>query len=153
MNAVLLSLKQRPGLRMIDAAHRFVLDTIAEFLALQVPGVERRGTSDLAIGNRKFSGNSMRVAHDWLLYHGTVLYDFPIDSVARYLKLPPRRPEYRGERSHAEFLRNLPLPREAIRRALIGAFHANEPQTDWPRETVAELVATKYSQRAWNYAL
>ena len=46
--------------------------------------------SDLVLGDLKFSGNSARCRRRWLLYHGTLLYDFPLALVARCLKMPPR---------------------------------------------------------------
>ncbi|MEX0642218.1 MAG: lipoate--protein ligase family protein [Pirellulales bacterium] len=153
MYALTLSLEHRLSLRMIDAAHRFVLETVAASLAMHVPGVARRGTSDLAVGEHKFSGNSMRLKQDWVLYHGTVLYDFPLDAIGRYLTLPPRRPAYRADRSHGDFVQNLPLSRETICQALVTAFEAREKQEEWPREAVAELVAKKHGQRSWNYAV
>ena len=36
------------------------------------------GTSDFTIGDLKFSGNSMRARHNPFLYHGTILYNFPL---------------------------------------------------------------------------
>ena len=45
-----------------------------------------QGTSDLAIGDLKFSGNSARCRRRWLLYHGTLLYDFPLSLVAQCLQ-------------------------------------------------------------------
>jgi lipoate-protein ligase A len=80
--------------------------------------VEVQGVSDLVHQCRKFSGNSQRWLKRSLMHHGTVLYDFDLTRISRYLHQPSRRPEYRGERSHAEFVGNLPLPREMITRML-----------------------------------
>ena len=78
-------------------------------LAAYVPGVQCRGTSDLAMGERKFSGNSARCRRDHLLYHGTLLYDFPLELIERCLAMPPRMPDYRVGRPHEGFVANLPL--------------------------------------------
>ncbi len=122
MYALVLSFQKRPQLRAVDRAHRFVLDTLAAALEPLVPGVCRRGISDLAIGDLKFSGNSMRVKREHLLYHGTLLYDFPLERIGRCLAMPPRQPEYRDGREHGAFVTNLPLSCAAIRQALLGAF-------------------------------
>jgi len=67
-----------------------------------------RGTSDLAVAERKFSGNSSRVKRGHLLYHGTLLYDFPLGLISDCLRTPPRQPHYRERRSHGEFVNNIP---------------------------------------------
>jgi lipoate-protein ligase A len=152
MYAVVLGLDPQPALRMVDAAHRYVLGTIVSALEPLVPDVRERGTSDLAIGNLKFSGNSMRVKRDYLLYHGTLLYDFPLPLIAACLKMPPRRPDYREERPHRDFVTNVPLPGLILRGALASAWEATEPYVYWPRERTAELAETKYGRAEWNEA-
>ena len=151
MYAVVLSLELRPQLRSIDEAHRFVLGQLVEGIRPLAPGVERRGTSDLAIGDRKFSGNSLRVKREHLLYHGTLLYDFPLELIAACLRTPPRQPEYRAGRAHLDFVANLPVDPAALRRAIVAGWAADEPLVDWPRQLTERLVAEKYATREWNY--
>ena len=112
MYAVVLSHQSHPELRSIDAAHRHVLGNLAGRLGRFAAGIARRGVSDLAIGERKFSGNSLRIKRTHLLYHGTLLYDFPLEAIGRYLIEPPRQPEYRHRRPHASFVTNLPAARK-----------------------------------------
>ena len=150
MYAVVLSYQRNPALRAVDRAHRFVLDTMAGALAPLVPGVGCRGISDLAVGDRKFSGNSVRCRREHLLYHGTLLYDFPLQLIDRCLKMPPRRPEYRNDREHDRFVGNLPLDAKAIRRAVATAWDAEESLHDWPQELTARLAAEKYGRPQWN---
>ena len=129
MYALVLSLQQRPALRAVDRAHGFVLDAAAGALSKLAAGLSRRGISDLAVGSegRKFSGNSLRMKRRHLLYHGTLLYDFPLEMIAECLRRPPREPAYRNGRPHAAFVANLPLDRAAIRHALIAAWDARGP--------------------------
>ena len=150
MYALVLSCRLRPGLRSVEHAHRFVLGTLAAALGPLAPGVRCRGTSDLAIGEYKFSGNSIRLKRDHLLYHGTLLYDFPLELIARCLKMPPRQPGYRDGRSHREFMTNLPLQPTVIRRALLAAWKAHEPYNNWPEDPTARLAVEKYGRRHWN---
>jgi lipoate-protein ligase A len=158
MYAVVLSYRVRPGLRAIDAAHRFVLERVAAGLRTLTANVVLRGTSDLAIvddegGERKVSGNSMRCRRDFLLYHGTLLYDFPLDLVGRLLRMPPRQPDYRQGRGHGDFVANLPATQQQLRRAIAAAFGASETATDWPQDEVARLVREKYGTPAWTNLL
>ena len=165
MYAVVLSFQRRPSLRMIDHAHAFVLKKLVSALRPYVPQVGCRGTSDLAMGDLatgdlatgdlaggdlKFSGNSIRSKRDHLLYHGTLLYDFPLRLIEDCLRTPPRQPDYRGGRPHGKFVANLPLSSSVLRRAVIQAFDATEPCLEWPRERTAELIATRYGCQEWH---
>ncbi len=150
MYAVVLSFERRPTLQAVDLAHRYVLGRLATAIGRCVPGVHQAGTSDLAVGDRKFSGNSMRCKRRCLLYHGTLLYDFSLEQIGHYLRTPPRQPEYRRERSHGEFVVNLSLDRTALASAVREAFAANEPMAGWPRQRTAQLVAERYGRRDWN---
>jgi lipoate-protein ligase A len=149
MYALVLSYRLRPQLRTLQEAHRWVLGMLAGALGAFVPGIECRGTSDLAIGGRKFSGNSVRCRRDHFLYHGTLLYDFPLELVERCLAMPPRMPDYRENRPHQGFVTNLPLRSETIRAALVAACGASEPYAPWPERRTAQLVAEKYSLPEW----
>jgi lipoate---protein ligase len=153
MYALVLSYELRPALRAVDVAHHFVLDTLTAALRPLAPAVRCRGISDLALGDWKFSGNSVRCRRRHLLYHGTLLYRFPLPLVEKYLRMPPREPDYRGGRDHRSFLTNLPLEITAIRVALRTAWQAYAPADDWPRERTAQLVAERYAQREWNAGL
>jgi lipoate-protein ligase A len=155
-------------LRRIDAAHRFVLESIGQALSAlvaeaaggepdsrgawppraSVGAVRRRGVSDLCVGDRKVSGNSLRVKLDHLLYHGTLLFDFPAALLDALLFLPPRQPEYRRGRRHSDFVANLPVAPAAIRQALVNVFAAHEELDDWPRADVDRLAADQCARRA-----
>ena len=149
--SVLLSYQQRPALRMIDQAHCHVLGMTCRALAKLTPGVEHRGTSDLVLSGRKCSGNSLRCKRKHLLYHGTLLYQFPLELISSCLARPPREPEYRKGRSHADFMTNLPADAKQLRHALIDTWQATEPLRPWPRELTQRLVDEKYSRAEWNF--
>jgi lipoate-protein ligase A len=150
MYALVLSYERHPHLRAVDLAHRHVLGRLAAAIGGHIDGVHEAGTSDLAILDRKFSGNSLRCKRGNMVYHGTLLYSFPLDQIGRYLRAPARQPDYRQGRSHGDFVMNLPLDRATLVAALRGAFDASEPLRDWPRERTAQLVEEKYSRDEWN---
>jgi len=151
MYSAVLSLRLRPQLQQISAAHCFVLKTLGDALRRVVPEVQCQGTSDLTLDDRKFSGNSLRVRRTHLLYHGTILYEFPLSLVSECLRTPPRQPCYRQGRRHDEFLVNLPASRSALQEALIAGWAAFEPWTDWPSQRTLDLVDSRYSQAEWNF--
>ena len=148
MYSVVLSSASRPELEHIDAAHRFVLDRVQRAIANQVADVTLAGTSDLAWRDFKFSGNSLRCKRTHLLYHGTLLYDFNLTHIGRYLKSPPRRtrlsirPRSRGVRP--QFAAGT---RSIAHTSLAESFEAQDLLRDWPRERVATLVAERYWMR------
>jgi lipoate-protein ligase A len=143
--SLVLDMNRAPELTQINPSYRWILGRVAAALAEFQTGIEPMGISDLAIGGRKFSGNSQQRKRRFLLHHGTLLHNFDLDAIGRYLKLPPRRPEYRADRPHRDFLTNLPDRPEEIRQCLREQWHANDGPPDWPRDLVERLVAEKYS--------
>lgn len=156
MYSVVLSLRARPELRRLDAAHQFVMGRLAEQIEKLLPEVDVRGTCDLTWRNRKFSGNSLRVTRDHILYHGTLLYAADLELLAACLKTPPRRPEYREDREHAAFVTNVPLTAHQLREAAAQAFAADAPldldgATAGPLKRAEPLVAERYASDAWTF--
>ena len=146
--SVVLSYVERPYLQLLEQAHQFVLQKLVTALRPFVPEVAIQGTSDLTVGGHKFSGNSLRCRRNHLLYHGTVLYDFDLPSVTRYLAEPPRQPTYRCRRSHGAFITNVPITSRDLRRGLATVWGA-QASRDWPRQRAEELLATKFSRNEW----
>jgi lipoate---protein ligase len=145
---LILDAERAPQLAAIRSSYAFILGRLAAMLP-EVRGAEPAGVSDLAAAGRKFSGNAQQRKRRFLLHHGTLLYAFDLERVARYLPPPPRPPDYRTGRGHAAFLRNLDLPAEEIKRRLRAAWGAEAWETDWPAERVRALVAEKYGRDEW----
>jgi lipoate---protein ligase len=143
--SLVLDIDRAPELTQINPSYRWILDRVARALAGLQRGIQFAGTSDLAVAGRKFSGNSQQRKRRFLLHHGTILHGFDLDAVGRYLKLPPRRPDYRGDRPHREFLMNLASEPDEIRRCLREEWRAEEKEPDWPEKLVRQLVVEKYS--------
>ena len=104
-------------------------------------------------GDRKVSGNAVRVRRGGVLYHGTLLDDFDLDLVGRVLRHPPREPAYRGGRGHDSFLANLGLGRTLLEAAVRDAFAASDTLDSWPGERVAALVEERYARPEWTERL
>lgn len=93
-----------PGNLDLKAGFRPGLDLVCAILAaLGIVG-EPEGTSDVAVGGRKISGNAQARRWKAVLVHGTLLLDFDYDLADAVLKHPPREPAYRRGRSHRDFL-------------------------------------------------
>jgi lipoate-protein ligase A len=144
---LVLRFDREPALTQVRPSYAWILGEMAAAIGLE--GIEPAGISDLAIAGRKFSGNAQQRKRDHVLHHGTILYNFDRTSVARYLKLPPRQPEYRANRPHTGFLCNVTLSRDEIAARLRRHWKADEECGDWPRERVRQLCAEKYNDPKW----
>ena len=112
--------------------------------------VEIQGHTDLAIGGLKLSGNSQRRKKDFLLFHGTFLLHLDISMVEKALPMPSKKPEYRLERSHSDFLMNIKAPACRVKQALAKCWDATEPPGTIPFERISALAREKYSREDWN---
>jgi lipoate-protein ligase A len=115
------------------------------------PAIAVRGHTDLAIGERKFSGNSQRRHKKFLLFHGTFLLNFDLALVSDLLRMPSKEPDYRESRSHGDFITNIKLPAEKIKSALKMAWEAGLPLNNPPWEKIKLLSREKYAKRGWNF--
>ncbi len=156
MYAVLIDYLAYPQLRMIDQAHRFVMDRMHGAIKSLGIRVDHQGTSDLTLNGRKFSGNSLRCKKDAFVYHGTMICeDFDLSLVSKYLNRPIREPEYRAGRSHDDFLTQLPVDCETLKQAIVQQWNALEPlPTDAVEPIIEEarqLASDKYDSDAWTF--
>lgn len=150
--SLVLGFARFPGIEMIDTAHQLVLRTIANGLRPLVQGLECQGTSDMTCCDRKFSGNSLRMKRTHLLYHGTILYDFPLPLISACLGTAPRQPKYRVGRAHSDFVCNLQVSRTALREALHTAWGVSSVRSSWPQEETAALVESRYARDSWTFS-
>ena len=66
-----------------------------------------RGTSDIALGDRKIAGSSLYRNRHLVFFHAILNTAGGTEEMERYLKHPPRTPDYRKNRSHIEFVTSL----------------------------------------------
>jgi lipoate-protein ligase A len=114
------------------------------------PEIAIRGHTDLAISERKFSGNSQRRRKHFLLFHGTFLLNFELALVGELLPMPSKQPDYREHRAHTEFLTNLNVPANEVKAVLREAWMAAVPLKKSPLEKITALARDKYATREWN---
>ncbi len=114
-NLVVVLALPLPGLGGITSAFRLASALVAGALAdCGVPGVQQRGVSDLALGDRKLGGSCLRRERGLAHYATTLLVAPRLDLMDRYLQHPPREPEYRRHRPHTAFVTS--LAREGYRK-------------------------------------
>ena len=147
--SLVLRFDRDPALADLHASYRFILGRIIRGLEPHVPELMLQGSSDLTLAGRKVSGNSQQRKRTHLLHHGTLLHAFDLMSIPRYLKAPPRQPEYRQQRSHTDFLTNLPIAPETLESGMREIWQADEVLTRWPDERVQTMVEERYGQAEW----
>jgi lipoate-protein ligase A len=144
---------ERVGLPVaLAGSYRFVLERHARLCAAQVSEVvEIQGISDLAVGGLKFSGNAQHRRRVCSLFHGTFLLRFDLGLIEKYLPMPSKQPDYRGGRSHAEFLCNLSIKPSDVRSALKETWEANQEVKKIPFDRIDALKQSRYSCDEWNF--
>ena len=157
--ALILQMTENSPLSEISSANKYIMGRNREAIqsiAGESLSIKVQGHTDLAAANgsssifRKFSGNSQRRHKDFLLFHGTFLLDFNLDLIEKYLIFPSRQPDYRGSRSHRDFLMNLHLPAAAVKEAMKTTWKAGKPLPAPKTAAIATLARDKYSTAEWN---
>jgi lipoate-protein ligase A len=124
--AVVLAMKRHTDLVSIHRSYAFILGKV--IISLKEIGIdaEFRPVSDLVLKSteQKFSGNAQRRGRKFILHHGTVLYDFDLSLISRYLKMPKKMPDYRARRPHNDFLVNIPIDPQKFCKEIQKAFHS-----------------------------
>ena len=69
-----------------------------------IAGVEHRGISDLAFGDRKVGGTYLYRAKGLVYFSASLLVAHDLEGVERYLRHPPREPDWRRGRPHRDFM-------------------------------------------------
>jgi len=134
----------------LTSTNHFVMEKMRAAIAPLVAGkVEVRGTTDLALDNRKFSGNAQRRKKNWLLFHGTFLLNFDVQKIEDYLRFPPIVPDYRAARNHADFVTNLHVETDEVKAAIADIWNARKAELQLPTGEIQKLVQDRYSSEEW----
>jgi lipoate-protein ligase A len=72
-----------------------------------VKALALQGISDIACGEKKICGSSLHKKRNVVLYQGSLLLNPDLSLFERYLKHPPREPDYRQGRPHETFVSSL----------------------------------------------
>lgn len=151
---LILDKRTDPALADIRKSYSMILAKIIAVLKpLGVPAAFRP-VSDLVIesSEKKFSGNAQRRARNFILHHGTILYDFDISLITRYLTIPRRMPDYRNLRSHSDFLANIGISAADIKQSFCDAFRISAIERnllDQENRCLDNLRTKRHFQVVW----
>ena len=152
--SAVLAYSRNEKYRNIEFSYESIMNGISEEFIKSGIAAKFLPISDLAVGGRKFSGNAQARKKRYFLHHGTVLYGMELGKIARYIKHPPKEPEYRTSRAHNDFLTNIPFSAEDIKGVIQRALASGGSKWKVPGEYIkelAEIVGKKYSQNSWNF--
>lgn len=114
-----------PALSTAAGTNRWMLQRISRAISrLLTDRLEICGDSDLALNDLKVAGHAQRRKRFAVLFHGSLLLNFDLARMGRFLLPPSRAPAYREGRSHEEFVANLHLAPEEVTRALVEEWQA-----------------------------
>jgi lipoate-protein ligase A len=144
-------------LASVTSTNQFIMERNRAALA-QLLGVEVsvQGHTDLAFREVehshwiKFSGNAQRRRRQALVFHGTILHGFDLGLIDVLLRFPSAQPDYRANRQHTEFVRNISASADRIRAALSAAWSASDSSVEIPHERIQRLRRAQYENEAWN---
>lgn len=128
--SLVLSKELDPRIADLGKSYQIILGKVIN--AFKQLGIESMfcPISDIALAenNKKISGNAQRRSKKFILHHGTILYDFDLEKIGQYLKIPKDVPEYRQGRSHMDFVANIPVSVQEIKSVFKQAFNASSEE-------------------------
>jgi len=149
--ALVLRQDRSEGTRSIGGTNRWIMEIHRSSwasLSGKSSGVEE--ITDLVCGGRKISGSAQRRGRTHLLFHGTFLLSFDLGRMDWLLRDPARAPVYRAGRSHGDFVANLGVSAEVVRRGLKGTWGADHPFPGGLAPYVERLMRERYLRTEWH---
>ena len=153
-----LAIPEEGPLATVTGTNQFVMERHrAALKGLLGTDVSVQGHTDLAFlapdGSGawlKFSGNAQRRRKQALVFHGTILHRFDLSLIEALLLFPSAQPDYRGNRSHTNFVRNVQAKAADIRTALRQAWTADASAPPPKITEIEQLVRERYANDQWN---
>ncbi len=99
----IFALKDTPGIpKQLDDMYQMLCEAAVAGLDKLGVAAKYRPKNDIEVGGRKISGTGGTELGDSLLYHGTILTDFDVDTMIACLKLPLKKLENKQIESFKE---------------------------------------------------
>jgi len=143
-----LSKNSDPAIADLRQSYQWISQKV--IAALKHAGVEAafHPISDIALtsNQKKFSGNAQHRGKNFILHHGTILYDFDLSLIPRYLRMPKDIPKYRQNRPHSDFVTNISVSPVQFKASLakILPISAEEPFVTPSERAQIEALKSKH---------
>ncbi len=87
---------------------RMFFDIVSSSLnQIGLKNMEFKEISDFCVGDRKIAGTCLRKSRGFVLFQMSLMISSQIRWIERYLKHPPKMPDYRQGRQHRDFVTDL----------------------------------------------
>ncbi len=129
--ALVLDKRKNRELDDLKKSYTIILDQICA--ALKQCGIKAKvmPISDIALMNdQKISGNAQKRGRNFILHHGTILCDFDLSVIEKYLFMPKDMPDYRNGRTHLAFVGNIGVGVDQVKEAIRSVFSIKEEESD-----------------------
>jgi lipoate-protein ligase A len=93
-----------PFREFFRTVNNLIIESLSE---TGIQGLTSKGNSDIAIGDKKILGSSMKNRNNRLVYHAILNVSEDPALFEKYLRHPGREPDYRAGRRHADFVTSL----------------------------------------------
>ena len=113
-----LFIETKQPFNSITTTNSVVMSKNCQALKKINPNISIKGFTDLCLGNKKFSGNAQRRMKNITLFHGTFLYNFDLKQISKTLHHPTKEPDYRVKRTHRDFITNINLKSNTIKKLI-----------------------------------
>lgn len=126
--SLVLSKEKTPEIADLRKSYEFILGKVVRALKSLGKDCQFLPISDIALidGQKKISGNAQKRGRKCILHHGTLLYNFDLNMIEKYLQMPKDIPEYRKERKHLDFVANLDLTSHQIKQEMLNQFSVQD---------------------------
>jgi lipoate-protein ligase A len=128
-----------PAMRDVRLLQVSMLEELAGAIRHLEPRLEVVASGDWAIDGRKCAGSAQRRMKTHVLVHLSILNQTPLWVVPRFLAEPARRPEYRSNRHHSEFLTALNIVPNLLTESFAQLPVISERQETYP-ENLSKLA-------------
>lgn len=144
--------RNRPRLRSVRESYEWIFSRLSPAISTEDVSVQQVGISDLAWNGYKVGGSAQQRKKNYLMHHGTLLYDADPGLIEQFVGEVRDAPQYRRGRTHADFVTNLPFSRDTLSSALRQAFNADQTPRTLPNDfsaRVNHLVQQRYHSCEW----
>ncbi len=146
----ILSKEKMPALNDLRKSYRIILEGVIEILGQNNIKAAFWPISDLALveNQKKFSGNAQRRGRKFILHHGTILYDFDLSLISKYLAMPADIPEYRKARTHEQFVTNIPVTKNQLIKDFVGFYGSQSIPVSAPNAEENERISMLFQRQS-----
>jgi len=152
--SLVLSKERGPDISDLRGSYQFILNKIISALGQLGVEAEYHPISDIALkeDQKKISGNAQKRSRKFILHHGTILYDFDLECIEKYLKIPKDIPPYRWDRSHLDFIANIPIAIDDIKNEIEKIFQVNKREKNIKRPGTGKFTVIFKRKRRFYYS-